>query len=147
MRLLGLQTEILPWHSLIYLQTEKKTISQIDTSSAVIIKTSGLHFTDNNPATSDSLIVNGPVTYYLSLYVEDGEKSYAYSAINLPSWLTLNATTGKITGTPASTASAITVSVSITDSEGTQFTADFRIGKVIDKEILSSIKGKCTQRW
>jgi hypothetical protein len=66
--------------------------------------------------TADSLDV--------SALVSGGTGSLTYSATNLPSWLTLNATTGLISGTaPSSKSTATGITVKATDAGGVSVTS------------------------
>jgi hypothetical protein len=59
----------------------------------------------------------------LSALVSGGTGSYTYSATGLPSWLSLNATTGLISGTAPSSKSTTTVTVKATDAMGVSVTS------------------------
>ena len=65
----------------------------------------------------------------------DGDKGdvLTYSSTNLPSWLTINSATGKITGTPdyiAADSDYTTVSITATDRDGLSDTEDLRINLI-----------------
>ena len=82
--------------------------------------TSALSLTNPGPQTST---VGTPISP-LTLTAGGGTSPYTYSATNLPDGLTLNTTTGQITGTPT-TASTPTVQLSVTDNVGATDTKSF----------------------
>lgn len=57
------------------------------------------------------------VAYNATISVSGGVAPYSFSSTSLPAWLTLNPTTGALTGTPP-TAGAFPFSVTVTDSAG-----------------------------
>ncbi len=57
------------------------------------------------------------VSYSAAISVSGGVAPYSFSSVTLPAWLTLNPTTGALTGTPP-TAGAFPFSVTVTDSAG-----------------------------
>ncbi|MEV7630678.1 putative Ig domain-containing protein [Actinoplanes sp. NPDC089786] len=70
--------------------------------------------TANRPAAQQAT-VGTPTT--LSLTAAGGSAPYRWAATGLPGWLTLDAATGVITGTPV-TASSVTATVTVTDAAG-----------------------------
>ena len=71
------------------------------------------------PAVSTTALPSGTIgaIYSASLAATGGTGSLHWSATNLPAWLSLNAATGALSGTPPAVASS-TFSVTVTDSVG-----------------------------
>ena len=76
----------------------------------------------SSPATAPAATVGQP--YSFTLTASGGVPPYSWAATGLPAGLSLNASTGEISGTPTDTKSAakaaLTVSISLTDSLKTQ---------------------------
>ncbi len=66
------------------------------------------------------------VAYSAQLAAAGGTQPYSWSATGLPAWLTLNASTGVLAGTPTATG-AFTFTVRVTDRSENQATASFTI--------------------
>ncbi|MGI3784959.1 MAG: discoidin domain-containing protein, partial [Janthinobacterium lividum] len=70
----------------------------------------------STPANQQTTISTA-ATLNMAALVTGGTSSYTYAATNLPSWLTLNVSTGAITGTAPATAATYTgISVTVTDA-------------------------------
>ena len=115
-------------------------------SATMAATTFTIAITDAAGATASqpfSLVVNGPVaatqaiatkalttgtpaTSFVPVTASGGVPPYSFSA-SLPAGLTINPTTGAITGTPAAASAASTVTVTATDSVGATATAGFSL--------------------
>ena len=65
--------------------------------------------------------------YTLTPTASGGTPPYTWSTINKPSWLSLNASTGVMTGTPGTSAVTVTFTLQVKDKNGTQATKDLTI--------------------
>jgi len=78
---------------------------------------------------NQSATVGSAFSYTIPAFADvDNGDSITYSASGLPSWATINPTTGVISGTPSSAAGAQTVTITGTDSAGTTVSTSFTVG-------------------
>lgn len=78
------------------------------------------------PTTGTTLVqARAGESYTLALAVTGGIAPYAFSASGLPDGITIDAQSGKISGTPTHEASAVRISVTVRDASGFADTADY----------------------
>jgi hypothetical protein len=123
-----------------------------------------------NPGTQTSTVGTAITALQITAASTEGHSITAYSVTGLPAGLTLNTTTGVITGTPT-TAGTLTTVVTATDSSGVQGTASFtwtvnaaasttpsgttytgnlrlvKMGYCLDDRFNSSTSGAVVQIW
>lgn len=107
--------------------TANFTVKVVDTGSPVQSQTQSYSITIFTGLTITSTTLPGAVvgtTYNNSVGVSGGTTPYAFSIISgaLPTWATLNPTTGAITGTPTIPAGTATFTVQVQDSSVPQQT-------------------------
>lgn len=89
----------------------------------IVISVAPLQITTTSPIT-DAIV---DTAYSFTLTSSGGTGTKTWSATGLPSWLTLNSSTGVLSGTPTATASADDFSVTVTDGAGSTVTKSLSI--------------------
>ena len=81
---------------------------------------------DIMPSTTGSVID----TVYVAKQVTGGKTPYTYSGTGLPSGITINSTTGEISGAPTTDASPSTATIEVTDAAGVKESIVIKVGQV-----------------
>jgi hypothetical protein len=85
-----------------------------------------------NPASVPTITLTNPTTatvgtpYKLTPTVSGGTAPYTWTATGKPSWMSLNASTGVLSGTPTSAATVI-VTLQVKDKNGNKSAKDLKI--------------------
>jgi type II secretory pathway pseudopilin PulG len=103
--------------------------------------------TISGPGNQKTIQSSGAVALNLAPFVTGGTGSYAYSAAGLPAWLSVNTSTGVISGTAPATASTTSgITVTATDQQGVAASSAPFSWYVTTNPTISTIPDQSTKR-